>query len=701
MGYYSIKGIGTADVSKKSVQASFSISSSEFFDRYSQYLDILSSKAKSALGDAIDSGSAKHKQQSEIEDFLSRVETSAASAAVAGSSSSTASESNVSSGDQVSSADDAEGEKVPIKVVETLEAKYPFDYLTEKEEEEELADGYGILTRDGKITVKNVSGDQRIWDISAKLVNLDNVEELKEDLYIKELNADSEHEIDYKLKAEKKPAVQVEEFISTSNDPETRSYTLIMDQENVVYYKILIKNVEDFDIKNVVVKKTLFEGYADLDVRRSSAGSNSTDEGKLVWEIEEIPAGGEEAIEFTLAVTISDKEEKVRSGNVEVVYDAADSLSGVELEDFEAYGDNMVEIYDEQQDDNPDVYTGQLEFENLSPYVTKLKKVLVHEELKGEDVLSLEADDVYISTGGRWASEPWELDTQGEDPYYQKTAEFILLAELESTTTTSIEIEDLELAVAIFEAKITYDIETIASHREVPFNATHELENGGAAPFDYISIKQELQNKFKPPAEDELKLSIDGKEYELDSDWVTISGNEIFVELDDMREKDMGMLEPGQHMTLVYPIIADNLDADETFVTNAEWTANTYPRGEPIVLREEGDEAVTIMVVHQRLRVRKGKSVLATATEGVYEIVLQVTNTGNYDLTDYQIRDAVPDGYDAKEISLDPADHSEHDGKEVIIWKLESIAVDEKVEIRYEIHPTKDEAQASGAQFSM
>ena len=78
-----------------------------------------------------------------------------------------------------------------------------------------------------------------------------------------------------------------------------------------------------------------------------------------------------------------------------------------------------------------------------------------------------------------------------------------------------------------------------------------------------------------------------------------------------------------------------------------------------------------------------------------------VAGSGNFDLTDYTIRDAVPDGFDAKDLSIEAADHSEHEGKEVLVWKIESIAVDEKVEIRYQIVPSTDEAQASGAQFSM
>ena len=60
---------------------------------------------------------------------------------------------------------------------------------------------------------------------------------LSETLYVKELNANKEKTISYKLRADKEPSIKVEEFISTTNDPNTLTYSLNMDQDNKVYSK--------------------------------------------------------------------------------------------------------------------------------------------------------------------------------------------------------------------------------------------------------------------------------------------------------------------------------------------------------------------------------------------------------------------------------------------------------------------------------
>ena len=75
-------------------------------------------------------------------------------------------------------------------MVETILAKYPYavaatvvkkgDGEEEKNEPKYSAeDGYGVLTRDGALTVKNFSSDQRIWDISGKISNNGAIEDIE------------------------------------------------------------------------------------------------------------------------------------------------------------------------------------------------------------------------------------------------------------------------------------------------------------------------------------------------------------------------------------------------------------------------------------------------------------------------------------------------------------------------------------------
>jgi len=712
---YDLKNYGSAEINKKKIRCNISVPPQEFFDDFRNVQ--LSARAKNTVTDAIESGKEeKTKDQNELETFFARVRDSLASEAIT----KTTVEEEKSSG--ANSADGADGEKIPITVQEKIVAKYAYNFLSDEkpageeeesetdgeegeeekseEEEEELEEGYGILTRDGTITFKNVATDQRIWDLEGKLTHNGNIEDLDEEFYVKELNGEEEAELEYKIKADKEPSLKLTETISTINDPETTTYSLNMGAENVVYFKLRLTNTEEYPIKNIKVTKTLFDGFENFNILSTSVGEGKSEESNLLWEIDELDTNGEATLEFTLGVTISNKEDTVRSGVVEIVYDADFSLSDLNVEEFSAIGDNMVSTTDEQLDDNPDSYQGFLEYENLSPYIAKLKQVSVKELEKDEELVTLTDDDVFISANSEWKSNTWEIDTESEIPRYQKTVEFILLHEISSTTSTSVEIEDIELAVAIFDAGVVYDIEVIDSHRVVSFDATHTLTNGGATPFDYLSIEQTVPDRFNLPETDDIKLTVDGKDYKVEPEWVSVVDRKITLEMDGLKDSKMGMFEPNQEMVLIYPIVADNLTPEDEFVSDVEWRANTLPRGEPIIIAEEG-EKVKIAVVHRRLKIYRGKKILATGDENVFEVILKVRNNGNFAVANYEFQDRIPKNFTAEDLSLEPSKEKKDSGKKILTWTIESLDVDETIEIKYLLKPTGDKATASDAQFSM
>ncbi|MCF2140171.1 MAG: hypothetical protein K9W44_08970 [Candidatus Lokiarchaeota archaeon] len=723
MPNYNLDKYGTVEINKKKIKCNINISADEFFERFKILGNMLSDRAKSTVKSAINSGrEEKTKDQDELESYFARVQEEAKKGEPTKTYESKDTNSKTSQGKRVgSSEEEVEGERIAINVQEKIIAKYEYNFLSDEKEstdetgEEETEDGeeekkskepsegYGILTRDGQIIFKNIASDQRIWDITGQFKHNGAIENLDEEFSIQELNGEEEYPIEYKIKADKEPSLKLKENISTINDPNTITYSLNMDQDNEVYFNLELTNTEEYPIENIVVKKELFDGASNVDIKSVSIGEHRTEDNHLIWEIEKLESNAHASLEFTLTVHIADKEEKVRSGMVEIEYDAATSLSELTVENFEATGENMVSTTEEQIEDRPDIFIGFLEYENLSPYIAKLKKVSVKEMEKDNapELIELSEDsEIFLSAGGIWQSNTWEIDTKGEIPKYQKTAQFILLHDLKAITSTTVQIEDIELAVAIFNAEVSYDIETIESYREVPFTATHSLTNGGATPFDYLSIEQTVPEHFKMPEKEEIKLTVDGKEYDLDPDWIKIEDRRLFIEMDGLKDTEMGMFEPNQELQVIFPIIADQLSPEESFVSPITWKANTLPRGEPIVITEEGEE-VKIEVIHRRLKIFRGKSVLATGTENVYEIVLKVRNRGEFAVENYELRDRVPAKFDVKDPSIEPTETEKLDGREVLIWMIEEIPADGEVEVRYTIEPTDEEATASEAQFSM
>ena len=58
---------------------------------------------------------------------------------------------------------------------------------------------------------------------------------------------------------------------------------------------------------------------------------------------------------------------------------------------------------------------------------------------------------------------------------------------------------------------------------------------------------------------------------------IQVITREVFVELKDLRNEEMGQFKPGQQIGLIYPMTAVNLARNEQLITNAEWIANTSP----------------------------------------------------------------------------------------------------------------------------
>ncbi|RLI61551.1 MAG: hypothetical protein DRO88_12900 [Promethearchaeia archaeon] len=735
MVHYDLQNFGTVEINRKKIRCDLNISAAKFFQELSEFEGMLSKRGKQTIETAIKSKrEEKTKEQDELEAFFARCEKyirqRLSSMEINQQTGSGKSDTQGKEGG--SNPDEVEGERILVKVEEKLVAKYRYNFLAdqkdsiaESEEEnsvedsddengeeseedlEEFPEGYGILTREGQVVIQNIAEDQRIWDISGRFKHNGTIEKVEEEFFIKELNRsgeeNSEYTEKYTIKADKEPSLKLKEDISTINDPNTITYSLNMDQDNVVFFKLDLINTEEYPIQNIELKKKLFESSSDVNVKSVSVGEHSLEDNYLIWKIEELEPNGQASLEFTLTVHIADKDEKVRSGTVEIKYSAVNSLTALEIENFEATGENMVSTSEEQEEEKPDIFKGFLEYENLSPYIAKLKKVSVKESEK-EDAPELvnldEGTEVFLGARGVWRSNEWEIDTQGKIPNYEKTVQFILLHNLEAITSTTVQVDDVELAVAIFDANVVYDLETIESFREISFNATHTLTNGGATPFDYLSIEQTVPEHFKLPEKEELKLTKDGKEYEIPADWIHVEDRKLNIKMDGLKDSEMGMFEPNQEIQIIFPIVAQSLSPEDEFISPITWKANTLPRGEPIIIKEEG-EATKIEVVHRRLKVFRGKSIQATDSEGVYKIHLKVRNRSEFPVENYELRDRVPAKFEMQDPNIEPTETEKMDGRKVLIWNIDEIPAGGEVEITYTIHAKKDSAEAAEAQFSM
>lgn len=609
----------------------------------------------------------------------------------------------------------AKGKFVMLEVIEKSENHYEYNAETDIEEDRKTS---------GVFKIKNPSDSDKIWDIDVTFKKDKDVG-LDDEIHLKNLDPSEEKEYEYEIEQFEEPALKISEFVSTVNDEDTLSYSLSTGDTNKVLFKLILKNLMDYPLTNVVVKKEIQAGYSDVDVLGNSVGSVDNDSEFIEWKIDNFAANAEAELKLNMSIQIEDSSSKVRTGTISAEYSSPNkALTGLEIDKFDAYSNNFVGVSEEQNDDNPDDYDCSVLFMNESEFQVKLVNLDVKNAETSEKVLDIDPEEIpIIAAGATWTSEPWATATEdGLEPRFLKTVEFFLIASRKVSTFGTIAIDDFELAVAAIAGKLDYSLVQLMSYRITPFDALLQVKNTGGADLNEIIFEETIQEGYVPPKPEDVEVYIvrddeselEGSEadwenlgdpIEIDSDLIEISPNNqepdtehVFrIKLTDLKDHAMGMFLPNMIIRVKYPIEAYKPARDSEFVSNVRYIANTYPAGAPIEFVPAPE--ARIPVLHLRRKVLKGKKIHATSTEGEFEIVLTVKNTGDTFIENVPMRDVVPDNFEYGSYSLEPASTDNLEGKDMLIWDIDRIEANEEFEITYTI-TGKGEYKASDAQLS-
>ncbi|MHA1646147.1 MAG: hypothetical protein ACTSVL_01130, partial [Promethearchaeota archaeon] len=375
----------------------------------------------------------------------------------------------------------AEGKLVMLELLEKIEYHYEFNAETDIEEDRKTS---------GVFKIKNPSDSDEIWEIKVTFKkNKDNDVGLDDEIYIKNLDPDEEKELEYDIEQFEEPALEISECISTINDENTLSYTLSTGDENKVLFKLILKNLMDYPLKNVVIKKEILDGYSEIDILGSSLGSTDKDSEFIKWKIDTLSANAEAELKLNMSIQIEDSSSKIRSGKISAEYYLPyKSLSGIEIDKFDAYSNNFVGLLIEQQDDNPDAYDCSVMFMNESEFQVQIVNLDVINRETDEKVIDVDPNEIpVIAAGATWTSVQWETETDdGIEPMFNKIVEFFLISSRKVSTIGKIVIDDIELAVAAIAGKLDYSLEQIMSYRITPFDALLQVKNTGGADLNEI-----------------------------------------------------------------------------------------------------------------------------------------------------------------------------------------------------------------------
>lgn len=721
--------LGSVDVSKK-FKANLNVTSEELFERFGNLAEDLTPQGKQIIQESIDTGREVKSKTSEDEitkffekikalsgkygvgedelDELEPIEQEKTKQMDAGSSGSAAVDydsgkvtidknTGKKEGKVLLGSQGKEGKVVPIKISENLKLYIEHDgSLSSKKAEAK-----------GEISIENVSNKDRLWDIDLKLDNIGGTNLKEKAVSIKELAPETSEVVEYNVKADVKPALKIEEFISTINDPNVEFYALANNNVNDIYIALKIENITEDILKSIKIKKIIPEGISENKIISKSTGSteiSDIEEGKaIVWSIDEMKKGTKEKLEIKLTVQIDNKDTKLRSGKIFAEYIQGASLSGLKIDKFDAYSNNNFYIISYEMDEAPDKYECQFVFENKSDYMLKLVNADVY-NIEDTSVKYVDIDPGEIPplpAGAKWESNVWEYQTEGEYPQFKNKVEFFTVADHIIETNNSIEISDLELAVAAMEGTLSYNVTKLASYKVTPFDLTATVENTGGSDINEVILTENIQTKFKAPKPEEIKILINGEPIDVKREWVTVSPDDessdrphkVEVKLANLKDTDIGPLKPGDKITITYPIIADKPDTSSVYRADAKLIANTYPPGKPLEVKVD---PIEIIVEHIRRKIVKGKDINALATEGEYEITLYVDNNGSHDLENYELHDKIPEGGKYSDLSAEPK-VSKEGGVTMLTWVMDSVKPGDRAAVKYKL---KVKGKASDVQDS-
>ncbi len=573
-----------------------------------------------------------------------------------------------------------EGKLVPVKINEKLSMFLEHDGTPSEQK--------NITT--GLFSIENNSSKDRLWDIDLKLKNINGTDLEEEKISIKELPPKKSEEINYSLNIDGKQDLEITEYISTLNDPETESYSLALNAQNEIYCAIQIKNISEDNLTNIKINKIIPELFEDVNINNSSLGAAEIGEYEgnraVEWTIEQIEPNDEAKIELRLDVNIQDKDSKIRSGKIIVMYTSPKSLSGTEIDKFDAYTNNSFYIALNELDETPDEYNCQFVFENKSEFMLRLVNADVYDPNNpNEKFVDIDPGEIPpLPEGAKWESKSWNFKAEeGIDPNFRTKVEFFAIADHQIETHGLIDINDVELAVASIGGELSYDVSQIPSFRSTVFNVNMKVENTGGADLNEVILTEKIQTGFNPPSSDEISVLLNGNEIEISSDSINIENNDgstVSIELKNLRDTSI-KFQPGDMIEVTYPITADKPSKSTIYRSDVIYTANTFPAGQPL---EVIPDVIEIEVVHVRKRLIKGKEITALVDEGQYEITLYVVNTGKFDIEKFEIQDKIPDNFEYSSMTLDP-EITSMEGADLLKWVIDIIKPGDRVEIRYRL----------------
>jgi hypothetical protein len=549
----------------------------------------------------------------------------------------------------------------------------------------------------GLLTINNPSEKDRLWDIDIFLNILKATDVENGHIPLQELEAGNDHTMDYSVSGPVMLSVRERFDTKPDRNQEMSTSAVCTDVAQEISLELEVENVGPVDLNDVVVTREI-----PSQMTITSDGDNySVSKNNLTWTVGTLSPGGKRNLPLN-AELITDVIDELSAGKTSASYNADATLSGMSIVELDAFCRGF-SYMDVDEDERPDNWRCQAVFENRSSFAVDLVKLQVKQA--GTNNLLFDITDVEkdVHPDGRWESEVIVVPAT-EEPNFNQELGFTVIPRVTHSTEGSIDLEEYVIKVLEADVSKTYSTEILRTYREANVTAEISIKNTGSATINLMRLTEDVPGIFNSPDTEQVACTIDGNE--LVSDQFRIEVREgVTLEETSLSPDGSGHtmlltigtkgpigLEPGQEMTISYPLVAPDPTPDNDVVAaplRSDFSAERYG---PVATRLL-DDIPSIRIIHKRRKFSTGKEVFPAGGAGRYEVLIMFQNRSDSALQDLMIHDIVPTDFEikgynirsdsgVKEAEMEKAD--DENGIKVS-WHIPVIEKDERIEVIYEL----------------
>ncbi|MBS72236.1 MAG: hypothetical protein CMO20_04710, partial [Thermoplasmata archaeon] len=551
---------------------------------------------------------------------------------------------------------------------------------------------------EGLLTINNPSEKDRLWDIDIFLSNLTSTDVEDSHKPLQELEAGQEHKSNYSVSGPTMLAVRESFDTKPEREQERSTSAICQDEPQNISIVIEVENVGPVDLTNVEVSREIPDQITIDEGEGHVVGKNT-----LTWQVGDISPGGKRTLPLS-AKLVTDSINEVVAGKTSATYNADATLSGMNIVELDAFCRGF-SYMDVEEDERPDNWKCQAVFENRSSFAVDLVRLQVKQA--GSEELLFDISDVEkdVLPDGRWESK-LEIVPSTEEPNFNQELGFTVIPRVTHSTEGSIELEQYNIKVLEADVTKNYSTDILRTYREATVNSEITITNTGTATINLMRLTDDIPGIFNSPDIEQISCTLDGNE--LVRNQLNIEVREgITHEKEHISPDGAGHtmlitigtkgpvgLEPGQTMSIKYPLVAPDPTPENEMVSAPMRTDFSAERYGPVAMRLVDDDAPTIRVIHKRRKFSTGKEVYPAGGSGRYEVLIMFKNKSDSALQDLMIHDIVSSAFEIKgyNIRSDSSGVREAEMEKMddengikVTWHIPVIEKDERIEVIYEL----------------